>query len=539
MNHTGKESSESRGTEDGFAGASFFYSNLRIQENLTTIRYGIETRRGLILVIGDSGAGKTTLLRTALSELPEHIDCAVIPRESHGFPDVLRLLLRRLDKAGETDPQTEGPSAESNEAAAVRRCQALLRGRLQRSELVALVIDDAHLLPERTLRNLMHNFLGGSAEAPDGALLQIILAGNASLKSKLNQAALIPLRRRRPVVCEVQAFNSQEVAAYIQQGLRAAHRPEHLFDERAIKRVALMTRGSPRSVSELCSRALQSAGEGCVTAELIDATARKLEIPGKDRQRSAAPSGRNFGIFSEEEADAEHPEFAIGRPSLADEPAFFESRRDRPRFDWLPRGERVGSWLRGLTFVTLAIAAAALIPAEPVIKVLAEWRTRLSEFATPGENSAPRETALSPDRAPAMPDPPVRSAEPEPPSPIAKAERPAGVRQAAPMGKSAAAPQRRDAQDALGRGAPSALESRGSPRPAEKPTSARQREIQLEVAKAIASRAIIGVEVSVVQGTAILEGHVASERQRRAAERAALSVSGVERVRNRIAITYG
>jgi osmotically-inducible protein OsmY len=65
------------------------------------------------------------------------------------------------------------------------------------------------------------------------------------------------------------------------------------------------------------------------------------------------------------------------------------------------------------------------------------------------------------------------------------------------------------------------------------------RDLQSEVAKAIASRAIMGVEVSVVRGTAILDGHVATERQRRAAERAARSVVGVERVRNRIAITFG
>jgi osmotically-inducible protein OsmY len=63
--------------------------------------------------------------------------------------------------------------------------------------------------------------------------------------------------------------------------------------------------------------------------------------------------------------------------------------------------------------------------------------------------------------------------------------------------------------------------------------------LQTQIARAIENRAIMGVEVSVVRGTAYLDGHVATERQRRAAERAARSVVGVERVQNRIAITFG
>lgn len=77
-------------------------------------------------------------------------------------------------------------------------------------------------------------------------------------------------------------------------------------------------------------------------------------------------------------------------------------------------------------------------------------------------------------------------------------------------------------------------------RPSTKLNSGQHHEtLQTQITKAIENRAIMGIEVSVVQGTAYLDGHVATERQRRAAERAARSVAGVERVRNRIAITFG
>jgi len=65
---------------------------------------------------------------------------------------------------------------------------------------------------------------------------------------------------------------------------------------------------------------------------------------------------------------------------------------------------------------------------------------------------------------------------------------------------------------------------------------AQRKLLEAQVYKAIENRAIMGVDVSVINGTAYLEGRVATERQRDAAERAARSVAGVQRVRNRIAV---
>jgi hypothetical protein len=68
------------------------------------------------------------------------------------------------------------------------------------------------------------------------------------------------------------------------------------------------------------------------------------------------------------------------------------------------------------------------------------------------------------------------------------------------------------------------------------PVERRNKQLEAAVEHAIRIRAIDGVEVSVVNGTAVLSGRVASERQKQAAERAANSVSGVQRVRNRIVV---
>ena len=252
----------------GFAAPGYFYSNLRLQEALTTIRYGIEARKGPIIITGEAGIGKTTLLQKIAAALPVNVTCIVISDPRISFPDILRLILRDLD----TD------AAGESEAAMVRSCKLQLRARMERCQIVALVLDNAHHLPDRTLRNIMQNFLGGSAEDPDGALLQLVLAGGPELKTKLSRAALVPLRRRKPVVCELQPLASGEIGSYVEQGLTSNDRPADLFDARAVKRIALYSKGNPRAVNSLCDRALLAGATGVITAELIEDAARSLDL---------------------------------------------------------------------------------------------------------------------------------------------------------------------------------------------------------------------------------------------------------------------
>ena len=69
----------------------------------------------------------------------------------------------------------------------------------------------------------------------------------------------------------------------------------------------------------------------------------------------------------------------------------------------------------------------------------------------------------------------------------------------------------------------------------EDPEIKRQR-IQLQLNQALRNRAIAGVSISLIDGTAYLHGQVATEKQRLAAEQAARSVPTVRNVRNRIVV---
>jgi hypothetical protein len=73
--------------------------------------------------------------------------------------------------------------------------------------------------------------------------------------------------------------------------------------------------------------------------------------------------------------------------------------------------------------------------------------------------------------------------------------------------------------------------------PAADNRAAQRKNLAAQVSRAIENRAIVGVVVSVSNGTAVLKGRVATERQKNVAERAARSVAGVKRIRNRIAVS--
>lgn len=61
-----------------------------------------------------------------------------------------------------------------------------------------------------------------------------------------------------------------------------------------------------------------------------------------------------------------------------------------------------------------------------------------------------------------------------------------------------------------------------------------KKDLASQISKAIENRAIAGVHVTIRENVAYLDGRVATERQRRAAERAARNVDDVRSVRNRI-----
>ncbi len=85
-----------------------YYSNAVNREAWATLRYGIEGRKGFIVIAGEAGTGKTTLLRKAMHSFGPNLETAYISHTlvSSG-PELLGLILTDL---GLTDYPENSPA---------------------------------------------------------------------------------------------------------------------------------------------------------------------------------------------------------------------------------------------------------------------------------------------------------------------------------------------------------------------------------------------------------------------------------------------
>jgi len=512
-----------------FADANFFYRNLHIQEVLSTLRHGIEARKGLIILTGEAGSGKTILLQKVSAELPANVTRIFDSDPRLRFAEVLRLILRNLN--------CEIP--DEDEPALLRICKLQLRSHAERCQIVSLILDNAHHLPDQTLRHLTQNFTGASAEDPSGTLLQLVLSGRPGLTTKLSQAALVPLRRRRPIMCQLHPLSNREIAAFVEQGLASNKHPTELFDERAVKRVALYAQGNPRSVKALCDRAMQLAGTtGSITPELIEGAAGDLDL-----HASAVLADRGDREKSEETKEQDHSAGFQFRPEdFTDVAAPTFPPPYGAEMHNASGSRRRTHWARNVMILAVLVACAAMIQTEVAFTVPSDWSARLKQLAQLPAPSRPVQPKTETTKEPPIrvPGPDYPAATPQDTSLDKDTNLTAGKlandTETANHAAVENVPPKRPARVGPDSGPSANKERRTSLKVGSDPQS---ENLQSQITKAIESRAIMGVEVSVMHGTAYLDGRVATERQRRAAERAARSVAGVERVQNRIAINYG
>ena len=260
----------------------FFFVNPCYEEAFATLRYGIDGRKGLIVVTGEAGTGKTTLLKRLMHGLEPNVHTACIFDPHLSFAELLRCTLSDLGIS----------SAGEDRLTMMAQFYDYLVRQFDSGQIVALMIDEAQMLSEEVLEELR---LLSNLETDTEKLIQIVLVGQPEFEEKLDQTRLHQLKQRVTLRCRLRPLEGHEVGSYIDSRLKTVHCQRHdLFDSESIDRIALYSKGIPWLVNIICDCAMLIAyatSEGRVSVEEVDEAARELKLLDEPRVAPRALAG--------------------------------------------------------------------------------------------------------------------------------------------------------------------------------------------------------------------------------------------------------
>lgn len=251
------------------------------QEALACLTYGIETRKGFILLTGEVGTGKTTLINKLLEWLhKERVFTAFVFNPRLSVAQFFDFMMSDF-----------GIPCESRQKGQVLlKLNQWLLDRYQAGERAVLVVDEAQNLSPQMLEEIR---LLTNLETSTEKLLQIVLAGQPELEQKLNQPQLRQLRQRITLRAKTRQLTLKETQGYIQERLHIAGAENpNIFSPEAIEEVHLYARGIPRVTNLLCEHALVSAfvdQKNPVPAEIVEEVARDFDLHIIDPLALASP----------------------------------------------------------------------------------------------------------------------------------------------------------------------------------------------------------------------------------------------------------
>ena len=248
----------------------FYYSTPAHDTALAELMYGIETRRGLLVLTGEAGTGKTSILNQVLDWLRYRGRSTAFIFHTRVEPIVLlRLVLTDFGL----------PCESKSKRDLIRTLHHWLLQRHAVNDVPVLILDEAQALPPQTLDEIR---LILNVETSVGKLLQIILSGQPELEEKLRSPALRQLRQGIMVHSRLPVLLEEETAAYISRRLAVAGCSDtSVFPHEVVQSIYAISRGIPRVVNLLCEHALICAcGEQrrVISPEMIQRIAKDFDL---------------------------------------------------------------------------------------------------------------------------------------------------------------------------------------------------------------------------------------------------------------------
>ncbi len=258
----------------------FLFLTKQIEEALTGLMYGIQTRKGFITLTGEVGTGKTTLINRLLDWLHHRrARTAFLFNSRMNSSQLFDFIL------AEFDIQCESKSKSQQ----LLKLNHWLLERYRDGETVVLIIDEAQNLTYPVLEEIR---LLTNLETSTEKLLQIVLSGQPELDEKLKLPQLRQLRQRIMLRCRTTPLSEEQTREYIAERLRIAGASgDPIFSVKTIETIHVYSLGIPRVINLLCEHSLVNGfveQQRPIQPKIVEEVAHEFQL---DEVEPVAPVG--------------------------------------------------------------------------------------------------------------------------------------------------------------------------------------------------------------------------------------------------------
>jgi len=251
------------------------------RQGLATLKYGVLSNSGFLLLSGGVGTGKTTLINALVAELKDSHYLCLLSNPILEPSDFYRYFAAKL-----------GLRYDGNKSHFLLMLSQLLERCLVTNRKVLLIIDEAHILPYDLFEEI--RFLENiSAEQKN--VLNIFLVGQPELLERLAEEQFRSVRQRVGIRFHLEPLNGSDVQAYINYRLAVAGYDKALgalFTDKAIEYIHQATGGVPRVINVLCDNAMLTAYARSVRQidhNIIQECIKQMYIPGDENILEPVP----------------------------------------------------------------------------------------------------------------------------------------------------------------------------------------------------------------------------------------------------------
>ena len=270
----------------------FLFLTKQIEEALTGLMYGIQTRKGFITLTGEVGTGKTTLINRLLDWLHNrNARTAFLFNSRINSNQLFDFILAEFEIRCDSKSKSQQ----------LMKLNQWLLDRYRMGETVVLVIDEAQNLTYPVLEEIR---LLTNLETSTEKLLQIVLSGQPELEEKLKLPQLRQLRQRVMLRCKTNPLSKEQTHQYVAERLKIAGAAgEPIFSTQAVDTVQLYSMGIPRVINLLCEHSLVNAfveHQRPIQLKIVEDVAREFQLDEVEPVASNGASKIDSEVYNSE-----------------------------------------------------------------------------------------------------------------------------------------------------------------------------------------------------------------------------------------------